>query len=120
MEQRVSRKEVRKLPCQLTPDEVRLRGIDLANSNTAYADLEDEKKRVVRDMGERLKAINSTIHELKDAVRHGVEVREVDCDVTIDRYLGKATITRTDSGEVVEVRPLTPREAQGEMDFEER
>lgn len=116
-EARVSRKEVRCLPCPLTEEEQRLRGIELANHNAEYADTEAEKKQVTKDYGDKLKRINERIHELKDAVQTRVEVRDIECDVSIDRYLGKVTITRADTGEIVEVRPMTPGEAQGEMDL---
>jgi uncharacterized FlaG/YvyC family protein len=109
---------VRQLPCNLTEDEVRLRGIDLAHANTQYADTKDEAKSKAKAYKDRLEKIYETIHDLKDAVRNGVEVRPVECDVLLDHYAGMVTITRRDTGDIVESRRMTPAESQGRLDLD--
>lgn len=110
-----TRKSVKALPCKLSDDEVRLRGIDLAEAAKEHIDLQDAKKVTAKVFKDRIDAINKKIFELKDAVRNAVEVREIECELQYDYYMGKVTIVRMDSGEIIEVRAMTPKETQGDL-----
>ena len=120
MKTTIRKQATRKLPCILSNDEVRLRGIDLANANKLYADTKAEKKEVNRVLTEKLNATNERIHELKDAVRNGVEVRPVEVEIVVDNYLGKIKVTRLDTGETIIDRMLQPDDSkQMELDLED-
>lgn len=120
MKQTTIKKSTRKLPCLLTDDEVRLRGIDLANANKEYADTKAEKTRIDRELNDKLKDTNERIHELKDAVRNGVEVRPVEVEIYVDRYLGKIRVTRMDTAEIIIDRLIQQDDyKQLELDMED-
>ena len=113
-----TKQAVRTLPCKLSDDEIRLRGIDLAHANTEFAETKEAQKEAAKNFRDALDRINDRIHELKNAVSNGVEIRDVDVEFKIDAYLGGVTITRLDTGEVVEKRQATSAELQGVFDFE--
>lgn len=115
MEAIKQRTATKKLPCQLTEDEVRLRGIALADAAKEHIDLQDAKKESAKEFKDKIDRVNAVICDLKDVVRNAVEVRDVDVEYRYDNYLGNVTVTRKDTGEVVEKRMMTPKESQGEL-----
>lgn len=117
MQETTIKKSLRKLPVRLSDDEVRLRGIDLANAVKDHLDLDEERKRVAKEYKERMEAIDESIRELKDQTRNAVEVRLVEVELVIDNYMGSVKITRTDTGEIVEQRMMNAEEQQGKFDF---
>jgi hypothetical protein len=96
---------------------VRLRGIRLGDRVKDNLDLEKEKKDANKEFGERKKAIDSEIGVLKDAVREGVEMRQVDVEKRVNHYLGTVTLVRLDIGETIEHRAAYPEELQTEMNL---
>lgn len=115
MEALKTRTRVQPLPCKLDDNEVRLRGIELAEAAKRHIDLQDEKKESAKNFKAQIDATNRDIARLKDSVRHAVEVRDIECELQYDFYMGKVTVVRKDSGEVIEVRAMTPTEAQGDL-----
>lgn len=107
----------RNLPCILTDEERASFGRMAAHEVKEHNAIETEKKQVVADFGARLKESRKQIDTLSEKVDTGIEWRGVECRVQIDRYLGRVKITRTDTGEVIEDRPMTHDEGQTRMDM---
>jgi hypothetical protein len=105
----------RHLPVNLSDDEVRVRGIELANLAKRHIDLQDEKKSTAKAYKDQIDAVNSQIIELKDVVRNAVEIRAVECERRYDTYLGRVTTVRKDTGDVIEVRMMNASEMQGDL-----
>lgn len=107
--------EPHRLPCKLSDRDKTLRANLLADAVRTLESLELEKKAVVGDFKSRMDAQKELIHKFSAQIKDGVEIRSVDC--TLDLNLSKltATLTRSDTNKVVDVRPMTEEEKQ--MDF---
>lgn len=113
----LTRRTTRELPCKLTDDEVRTRGIDLARATSEHLAIQENKKAAAKGFKDELDTVNTRIYKLKNMVQHGVEIRDVSVECRIDAHLGVITFTRSDTGDIVEKRPATFAELQGEFDF---
>jgi hypothetical protein len=51
--------------------------------------------------------------------KDGYEHRWVDCEITLNMTTCRALVTRKDTGEIVEDRPMSPDEKQLQIEFEE-
>jgi len=75
-------------------------------------DLEEEASRVAKVFKARIAALDGDVRDRSRVIRAKVESVEVDCQELFDRTYGRAYIVRTDTGEVIENRPLSEREQQ--------
>jgi hypothetical protein len=112
-----SREELITLPVPLTPEEVRIKGVSLAvfterwNETKAAAKLTAaEYKKLLDEISDEAKVLTSQIRSLS-------EMRDVLCDVEFNYSTKMVTVSRQDTGGIVEHRPMTDREAQQEMDI---
>ncbi len=105
------------LPCALTDTEKMEFGRNQARAHKELLSVELQKQQAAKDFGGQIKAIQREIGDLANIVDTGVEWREVECSRHMDYYLGRVKITRTDTGEVIENRPMTHKEAQRRMDL---
>ena len=103
--------ESRMLMCQLTDDEQRIRGIEMADWVKRLDELENQKRVVA----EQIKYAEAQVALLAEAVKHRQEERSVTCTLTPDFQADTMTIRRTDSGAVVHVRQLTFNERQPDL-----
>lgn len=81
--------------------------------------LEQEKKDVVKDYGDRIKFLKESLGRTSDALRNGWEDREVPCQWYYDYTNGTAELRRNDNGEVMKCRTIDPEERQLQLQMEE-
>jgi hypothetical protein len=104
--------EKRKLPVKLTEDEVTQLGRAMADLLAKRGGVEDEKKTAKSEFKNRLDQIDEKLEQVGASVRTGHEEREIDCDWVKDFARKTADLVRSDTGEVVETRPLSAAEMQ--------
>jgi len=96
---------------QFNDDELKERGKKLAETHSKLASLELDKKRIVTSITAQVSAVKAEAGNLAEMVSTGYEVRDIPCTATMDTpTIGKKTIRRDDTGEEVEVQPMTPSE----------
>ncbi len=106
------RSTTRELFCALTEAEVGARAAELARITTQLSELEDEKKSVMSTFKDKIDRCIVDSRSLARKVSERREMRIVKCDWHYDYQVGKATLARVDTGEVLEERPLTAEERQ--------
>jgi hypothetical protein len=114
-----SYKETRTLPCRLTDSELLARGHEYSLKGHALGVKEAEKKAAMKRFAEEIEQIKLEGARLGDMVRTKTEHREIEVEVYIDHSLGMARVSRLDTGETVETRPLTASERQMRLSLED-
>ncbi len=108
--------ETRELPCQLTPEE----RDEFANRNAQAVDelrkLEAAKKESAAQYGQMIKEKRVEVNELCDCAITGIEYRPISVYDETDRARGLCETIRSDTGEVIKTRHLTPAELQMQFD----
>lgn len=105
------------LPCQLTGQELVLKSKALAELLCDQANIELEKKEANADFKARLDSIDTKMASLAQEVRTGREYRDVACIERADWTDNRVEIVRTDTGEVVRIRPLQQGERQEALPY---
>lgn len=105
----------RLLPVQLTEEEIKVKGEELAKDIKEHRDLELEKKAAAADFSKRMKTSSDNLLKLAQIVESGKEDREVPIKKEFDTRKNLCRITRLDSGDLVEARPMTEDEYQTEL-----
>lgn len=108
----------RNLKCELTEGELLAYGKEMAEEEKKVEEAEEEKATVTKALGERIKYHSQMARNKAKLINNGYEYREVACDQTFDYPRGLVTITRKDTGDVIEERAMTADERQvgfGEM-----
>lgn len=100
----------RELKCDMTEEEQRLRGIQLAEITAECKKVEEEKKSVTKEFGDQIKALREKIESLGKDVESCTEKRRVPCHVDGELRTGEVKIIRLDTGEVVKTRDATAKE----------
>ena len=100
----------RELLCDMTEEQQRLRGIQLAEITAEYKSLEAEKKSVTKEYGDRLKGLREKLESLGKDVKSCTEKRRVPCNIEGEIRSGEVQIRRLDTQEVVETRDATAKE----------
>lgn len=115
--------ETRLLPVKLTDGERTQYARQLAQEFATYDQIEAEKKDITSRLGKQLKSQRTTLDSLTSRVLNGVEDREVEVEVLFDFQRKMVEITRVDTFEVVEKRPMKKEEiaahAQTRAQYEE-
>jgi hypothetical protein len=101
-----------RLPCQLEAQELLLKSRALAQLLSDQEAIEAEKKDASAEFKRRLDAVEGDLSALGLEVRTGREYREVGCIERADYTDNRVEIIRTDTGEIVRMRPLEPHERQ--------
>jgi hypothetical protein len=104
--------QTRNLPVELTKDEIRLRGEELARKHAEWDEVENARKTAQTEAKGKIERIEAESKLLANNIRTGreyrdIEVREVRNDTTLSMDL-----VRQDTGEVIESRPLRTDELQ--------
>lgn len=108
----------RNLKCVLTESELLVYGKEMAEQEKKAEEIEDEKAAVTKALGEQVKYHSQMARSKAKLINDGFEFREVACDQTFDYPRGLVTVTRKDTGDVIEERAMTADERQvgfGEM-----
>lgn len=84
------------------------------------ASLDEQKRSVAAKFKAEIEKHECDRSDLGRKITNGYESRDIECDVFVnDPAVGLATVIRTDTGEQVEVRPMTEHEKQMEMPLTE-
>lgn len=110
--------QTKTLPCQLTEEEIRLRGLRLATLRSEIGDIEIEKKAANQEFKERIESREKQCGTLVKQITSGQEYREVIIEEVKDWESQSVRTIRVDTGETVEVRAMTPRELQRPIPFD--
>lgn len=107
------------LPCQLTDEEQRERGIELARTNEDYASEEKRQADIKAELKAQLAGIEARRTSLASIVRRKEEYRDVKVEEHYDYQRGVVVQVRTDTGEQIMRREMTEAERQAKLNFEE-
>ena len=108
-------KSTRMLLVRLINDELLAIGKHLAAEQDEIDRVEDQRKKAASQFKAQTEAHRAQIRIHSMAIATGEERRRVECETVWDYTDGKVTVTRCDTGEVIEERALRDEEAQMEM-----
>lgn len=90
-------------------------GNTLADAIESVSHLEDDLETFKKQIQGQIKAKESEAASAGSLLRNGYEMRSVAITRTLDFDLGRAVITRNDTGDVIETRAIAPDEQQREL-----
>jgi hypothetical protein len=102
----------RMLKCKLSVEEWQERAELLSEEHERLTRLENEHKAVEYLFRQRSKLAKGNIERLAEALRTHEEVRAVECEQRRNEGALAIEMVRTDTGEVLERRPMTTEERQ--------
>lgn len=106
----------RHLRVDLTNDQMIEIGKELADATNELKEIENEKSEVLSSFTARIKAASAAIAVLSNKLRSGYEFKDVQCSVVYDRPIaGEKTITRLDTGDIIETCSMTEEEKQRQL-----
>lgn len=105
----------RKLPCKLNHREIKAAAMSSALKSSEYDAVEAAKKLADANYNRQLKMLRTETSTSSKKALTGLEERIIECVWMLDRLMGRATLRRVDTGEVVESRQLEEREMQIDM-----
>lgn len=111
----LKRKTKRFLKVMLTADEERHLGKESALQRQLATRITDEFDGVKADFKSRLERCEAEQNRLSVLLNNGYELRDVECEVISDFKSGQISVVRLDTGEEVEVRPMTEEERQRDL-----
>lgn len=77
----------------------------------------NEKAGDMANYNQDLKVLRERQRKLLDVIKDGEETLEIECVERVNERLGKVEVVRTDTGQIIDERPLTADERQ--LDFTE-
>ena len=101
-----------RLPVRLTDGEVLDVSRKSAELHRQRGYIEDEKKESASLYEGKIEALDKEISEMQNVIRSQQEWRTVQCEKKMHFDIGQVTITRLDTGDIVETRPMTREERQ--------
>ena len=108
-------KVVQPLKCEFTPEEL----LDLADEMTQKMDTREKKQSefdsIKKQYNGELSTLDEEVRVKQRLIRDKYEFRSIPCQVERNYNTKTYTLTRLDSGEVVESRPLRLSELQRKM-----
>lgn len=104
--------ETMRLACKLSHDERIERVQQLADRLIEQGHVEAEKKQAIEDFKAKLKAIDSRVGELIEAVKTGIEYRPVQVEERADSGRRVVETVRLDTGDVVSTRTMDDEDRQ--------
>jgi hypothetical protein len=111
----VTRKVTKPLPCHLTDEEVLKYGREVARATTERDRIASEAKSVAKDYASKVAEQNAIVGKLSPRIHSGIETRDVQCVQETNWTKLTVKITREDTGEIVECRPMREEEKQMEL-----
>lgn len=106
----------RKLRCELTEDELKIRAASLADTVRTMRETQRARKENAKQFGDLIAGIEERQRELSDAIETGIEERLVACVVRLHHpNVATKTIIRLDTGELLEECAMTAEECQTRM-----
>ena len=110
-----TRKETKPLPCQLTEKEIGTCGREAARAYSAHVRIEGELKSVKSEYKAKLDEQKALIAKFSGRVESGTETRDVECIEVKNWTEATVIVTRSDTKEKIEDRPMREDEKQTEL-----
>lgn len=110
--------EDHELLCELTEEELRLKGDQLAEAEAALTRAEEDKAAAMKAFGKRIEDARAACKRLAEEVLSRTERRPVVCrwrGETNDAGLEVWVLRREDSGRVLQTQPVTAADRQLEL-----
>ncbi len=107
-----SKKIQRSLRCELTHDEQRVKGLEMAEAVSVAGELEKEKAASAKDFKDKIESHLGRAGTLAQELRQGWVSRPVECEQIMDYKEGKVLIRRCDDKSTIEERAMTEEERQ--------
>lgn len=104
------------LKCELSESEVLMAGENMANAERNVTELQNELTAMKKQFNGRIEEQVAALGRYANLVRDKFEYRSTDCEMVFDYKQATVTTTRTDTGDMIESRPMTEDELQMEMD----
>ena len=98
------------LKCELTREELLEAGAKMADAAQRIAELESALASYKAQNKSAMEIEKATTESLSDKIRRKYEYRPIKCMIVKDYQLGRVTVTRPDTLEVIEDRPMTDDE----------
>ncbi len=108
------------LKYNFTEDEIKELGRSLAKVFSDHSEAEARLKSVSTQVKAEITALEGTMTMISEKIRSGYEHRNIECKKEFDYKLGTVTITRLDTAEVVEERPMDAEETQRKLELQAR
>lgn len=105
----------RLLKCQLTPAELLACGQELADAHSEHERVTEEAEGMKAEFKGKLQIEEGKIGRLSALIRAGYEHRQIKCETVKDFDFGQVIVTRLDTKETVESRPLSDEERQMDL-----
>lgn len=103
------------LPCPLTLEELVDRSQRLARLLNELDRMEDEHAETRRDMKDQRERLEASVRDVRRVVAAGKEDREIEVEDRMDYEAGHVVRHRTDTGQEVWRRKMSPEERQVPM-----
>jgi len=100
------------LQYRFTPEELKEKGLAMAQSTIEADNLEGQKKSVMSDFKVKIEAAQLQVNINARHIRDGFWFRNIDCEKVHDYATGTVSTFRTDTGECVKSRQMRPDERQ--------
>ena len=114
----VETKETQTLKCELTEEEIRVAGQDLARTLDELESLNDKLKEIKADFKAQIEAREAASKVQRNLVRNKYDYRGVTCTRTMNYKAGTVVVVRDDTDSIVTSRKMSPEERQQKMEFE--
>jgi hypothetical protein len=103
------------LKCLLTDQEKLEFAAEVGRETQLHAAAKERKKEVMAQLTADVELHRTAVDRLGTLLANGYEYRTIDCLEVLDYELAVVRVTRTDTGEVCDIRPMTPSERQREL-----
>ena len=105
----------RDLPVKLDDQQIRVKGIELAEMESKIEELDERHKAQKSQMKAEEDAANALRKRLAIIVASGFETRPIECETRRYYREARVDVVRRDTGEVVFTRQMVADEAQGTL-----
>lgn len=108
------------LKYDFTEEEIKDLGKNLAKVFADHSEAEARLKSVSTQIKAEIATIEGTMTSLSEKIRSGHEYRDIECRKEFNYTLGKVSVFRNDTDEVIEERAMTGEERQANLDLKEK
>ena len=108
----------KEVKCLLTQEELLDYSKQLAKNQQDKYEAESHKKSVVADCNDKIARLDSEMHALSRKINSGYEYRMTKCQYVFDWERLTKTLIRIDTGEIVDIRPVTDEDKQQSLNME--
>ncbi len=102
----------RDLPVKLSDAEMAAVAREIGRLNAERQVMEANAKVANDQWKDRIRGVEARVADLATKAHEGQEARPTECQEEYDYRLGEVRVVRTDTGEKLEVRPMTSEERQ--------